>query len=55
MGFWSGLKNFGSKILGGISSASKWLPSTLHKVLGTVAGPIGMINPAIGGALGTAS
>jgi hypothetical protein len=34
MGLMTGIKNFGSKILGGISSASKWLPSTLHKILG---------------------
>ncbi|KAA6367804.1 MAG: hypothetical protein EZS28_036670 [Streblomastix strix] len=52
MGFWSGLKNFGSKILGGIIKAAGWVAPTLNKVLGTLAGPVSMINPAIGSAMG---
>ncbi|KAA6363567.1 MAG: hypothetical protein EZS28_040907 [Streblomastix strix] len=52
MGFWSGLKNFGSKILGGITKAAGWVAPTLNKVLGTLAGPVSMINPAIGSAMG---
>ncbi|KAA6352983.1 MAG: hypothetical protein EZS28_051490, partial [Streblomastix strix] len=49
---WSGLKNFGSKILGGITKAAGWVAPTLNKVLGTLAGPVSMINPAIGSAMG---
>ncbi|KAA6402350.1 MAG: hypothetical protein EZS28_002121 [Streblomastix strix] len=52
MGFWSGLKNFGSKILGGITKAAGWVAPTLNKVLGTLAGPVSMIHPAIGSAMG---
>ncbi|KAA6355011.1 MAG: hypothetical protein EZS28_049463 [Streblomastix strix] len=52
MGFWSGLKNFGSKIFGGITKAAGWVAPTLNKVLGTLAGPVSMINPAIGSAMG---
>ncbi|KAA6387818.1 MAG: hypothetical protein EZS28_016653 [Streblomastix strix] len=52
MGFWSGLKNFGSQILGGITKAAGWVAPTLKKVLGTLAGPVNMINPAIGSAMG---
>ncbi|KAA6400256.1 MAG: hypothetical protein EZS28_004215 [Streblomastix strix] len=52
MGFWSGLKNFGSKILGGITKAAGWVAPTLNKVLGTLAAPVRMIHPAIGSAMG---
>ncbi|KAA6388579.1 MAG: hypothetical protein EZS28_015893 [Streblomastix strix] len=52
MGFFSKIANFGSKILGGVKYAAQWIDPTLHKVLNTVAGPVGMIHPAIGGALG---
>ncbi|KAA6309913.1 MAG: hypothetical protein EZS28_056413, partial [Streblomastix strix] len=52
MGFWSGLKNFGSKILGGITKAAGWVAPTMNKLLGTLAGPVSMINPAIGTAMG---
>ncbi|KAA6401973.1 MAG: hypothetical protein EZS28_002502 [Streblomastix strix] len=45
MGFWSGLKNFGSKILHGVTSAAKWVAPVLHKVMGAVSGPLGAINP----------
>ncbi|KAA6381468.1 MAG: hypothetical protein EZS28_023004 [Streblomastix strix] len=48
MGFWSGLKNFGSKILYGVTSAAKWVAPVLHKVMGAVAPTIGAINPTAG-------
>ncbi|KAA6384142.1 MAG: hypothetical protein EZS28_020331 [Streblomastix strix] len=48
MGFWSGLKNFGSKILYGVTSAAKWVAPVLHKVMGSISGPIGAINPTAG-------
>lgn len=48
MGFWSGLKNFGSKVLHGITSAAKWVAPVLHKVMGAVSGPLGAINPVAG-------
>ncbi|KAA6384529.1 MAG: hypothetical protein EZS28_019946 [Streblomastix strix] len=52
MGFFSGIANIGSKILGGIKHAAQWVAPTLHKVLSTISGPVGMIHPGIGGALG---
>ncbi|KAA6364363.1 MAG: hypothetical protein EZS28_040109 [Streblomastix strix] len=52
MGFFSKVTNFGSKILGGEKHAAQWIAPMLHKVLSTVAGPVGMIHPGIGGALG---
>ncbi|KAA6403798.1 MAG: hypothetical protein EZS28_000673 [Streblomastix strix] len=52
MGFFSGIANIGSKILGGIKHAAQWVAPTLHKVLSTISGTIGMIHPGIGGALG---
>ncbi|KAA6360025.1 MAG: hypothetical protein EZS28_044448, partial [Streblomastix strix] len=45
-------ENFGSKILGGVKQAAQWIAPTLHKVLSTETGPVGMIHPGIGGALG---
>ncbi|KAA6361596.1 MAG: hypothetical protein EZS28_042878 [Streblomastix strix] len=51
MGFFSRIANFGSKILGGIKSVTKWVASALHKILSTISGPVGMIHPGIGGAL----
>ncbi|KAA6396135.1 MAG: hypothetical protein EZS28_008338 [Streblomastix strix] len=45
------IANFGSKILGGVKHAAQWIVPTLNKVLSTVAGPVGMIHPGIGGAL----
>ncbi|KAA6383865.1 MAG: hypothetical protein EZS28_020608 [Streblomastix strix] len=51
MGFFSGIANIGSKILGGIKQAAQWVAPTLHKVLSTISGPVGMIHPGIGGAL----
>ncbi|KAA6315671.1 MAG: hypothetical protein EZS28_055382, partial [Streblomastix strix] len=50
--FFSKIANFGSKILGSVKHAAQWIAPTLHKVLSTVAGPVGMIHPGIGGALG---
>ncbi|KAA6370886.1 MAG: hypothetical protein EZS28_033587 [Streblomastix strix] len=55
MGFFSKIANFGSKILGGVKHAAQWIAPTLHKVLNTVAGPVGMIHPGIGAALGAGS
>ncbi|KAA6394394.1 MAG: hypothetical protein EZS28_010081 [Streblomastix strix] len=52
MGFFSGIANFGSKILGGVKKAALWVAPALQKVLSTISGPVGMIHPAIGGALG---
>ncbi|KAA6387679.1 MAG: hypothetical protein EZS28_016795 [Streblomastix strix] len=52
MGFFSGIANFGSKILGGVKKAALWVAPALQKVLSTISGPIGMIHHAIGGALG---
>ncbi|KAA6356651.1 MAG: hypothetical protein EZS28_047822 [Streblomastix strix] len=55
MGFFSKIANFGSKILGGVKHAAQWIAPTLLKVLNTVAGPVGMIHPGIGAALGAGS
>ncbi|KAA6386861.1 MAG: hypothetical protein EZS28_017612 [Streblomastix strix] len=52
MGFFSGIANFGSKILGGIKNVTKWVVPALHRVLSTISGPVGMIHPGIEGALG---
>ncbi|KAA6393853.1 MAG: hypothetical protein EZS28_010621 [Streblomastix strix] len=52
MGFFSGFANNGSKIQQGIKHAAQWVAPTLHKVLSTISGSIGMIHPGIGGALG---
>ncbi|KAA6372478.1 MAG: hypothetical protein EZS28_031995 [Streblomastix strix] len=62
MSFWSGLKNFGSKILHCVTSAAKWVAPVLHKVMGAVSGPLGAINSTagmiargVGGAAGMAN
>ncbi|KAA6363450.1 MAG: hypothetical protein EZS28_041024 [Streblomastix strix] len=52
MGFFSGIANFGSKILGGVKKAAQWIAPAMHKVLSTISGQVGMIHPGIGGALG---
>ncbi|KAA6377443.1 MAG: hypothetical protein EZS28_027030 [Streblomastix strix] len=52
MGFFSRIANFGSKILGGVKKAAQWVAPALHKVLSTISGPVSMLHPAIGGALG---
>ncbi|KAA6392680.1 MAG: hypothetical protein EZS28_011795 [Streblomastix strix] len=46
------MANFRSKILGGVKKAAQWVAPALHKVLSTISGPVGMIHPGIGGALG---
>ncbi|KAA6381792.1 MAG: hypothetical protein EZS28_022683 [Streblomastix strix] len=51
-GFFSGIANFGSKILSGVKKAAQWVAPALHKVLSTISGPVGMIHPGIGGTLG---
>ncbi|KAA6402000.1 MAG: hypothetical protein EZS28_002470 [Streblomastix strix] len=60
--FWSSLKNFGSKILNGVTSAAKWVAPVLHIVMGAVSGPLGVINltacmiaKGVGGATGMAN
>jgi hypothetical protein len=53
MGFFSGLRNFGSKILGGVKKAASWIAPTLHKVMGVAAGPASLIHPGVGAAMGT--
>ncbi|KAA6394494.1 MAG: hypothetical protein EZS28_009977 [Streblomastix strix] len=62
MEFWSGLKNFGSKILHGVTSAAKRVALVLHKVMIAVSRPLGVINPTagmiargVGGAAGMAN
>ncbi|KAA6398675.1 MAG: hypothetical protein EZS28_005801 [Streblomastix strix] len=52
MGFFSRIANFGSKILCGVKKAAQWVAPALNKVLSTISGPVGMIHPGIGGALG---
>ncbi|KAA6355696.1 MAG: hypothetical protein EZS28_048777 [Streblomastix strix] len=52
MGFFSKISNFRTKILGGVKNAAQWIAPTLHKILSTVAGPVGMIHLGIGGTLG---
>ncbi|KAA6317228.1 MAG: hypothetical protein EZS28_055132 [Streblomastix strix] len=53
MGFFSGLKNFGSKILNGIKKTAGWVAPTLSKVMGALSGPVSMLHPGIGGIMGT--
>ncbi|KAA6378877.1 MAG: hypothetical protein EZS28_025594 [Streblomastix strix] len=53
MGFFSGLKNFGSKILGGIKKVTGWVVPMLHKVMGTLSGPVSMLHPGDGQIMGT--
>ncbi|KAA6395026.1 MAG: hypothetical protein EZS28_009447 [Streblomastix strix] len=52
MGLFIGITNFGLKILGGDKKAAQWVAPALQKVLSTISGPVGMIHPAIDGALG---
>ncbi|KAA6381924.1 MAG: hypothetical protein EZS28_022551 [Streblomastix strix] len=51
MGFFSGIANFGSKILGGVKKAAQWVASASHNVLSTISGPEEMILAGVGGAL----
>ncbi|KAA6394611.1 MAG: hypothetical protein EZS28_009858 [Streblomastix strix] len=53
MGFFSGLKNFGSKILDGIEKVAGQVAPNLHKVMGTLSGPISMLHPGAGQMMGT--
>ncbi|KAA6378460.1 MAG: hypothetical protein EZS28_026013 [Streblomastix strix] len=53
MGFFSGLKNFGSKILNGIKKTAGWVAPTLSKVMGALSGPISMLHPGAGQIMGT--
>ncbi|KAA6395101.1 MAG: hypothetical protein EZS28_009368 [Streblomastix strix] len=53
MGFYSGLKNFGSKILGGIKKVSGWLAPTVHMIMGGLSGPVSMLHPGAGQIMGT--
>ncbi|KAA6358652.1 MAG: hypothetical protein EZS28_045821, partial [Streblomastix strix] len=55
MGFFSKIANFGSKILGGVKHAAQWVAPALHNVLSKISGPVGMIHPGIGAALGAGS
>ncbi|KAA6374848.1 MAG: hypothetical protein EZS28_029624 [Streblomastix strix] len=54
MGFFSGLKNFGSKILTGVKKAASWLSPTLYKVMGVLAPAVSTLHPGIGAVMGTA-
>ncbi|KAA6377219.1 MAG: hypothetical protein EZS28_027252 [Streblomastix strix] len=54
MGFFSCLKNFGSKILTGIKKAASWLAPTFNKVMGVLSGPVSTLHPGIGAIMGTA-
>ncbi|KAA6396801.1 MAG: hypothetical protein EZS28_007674 [Streblomastix strix] len=55
MGFLSKIANFCSMILGRVKHASQWIAPTLHKILNTIAAPVGMIHTGIGAALGAGS
>ncbi|KAA6370245.1 MAG: hypothetical protein EZS28_034228 [Streblomastix strix] len=55
MDFWSGLKNFGSKILGGIKKAAGWVAPTLKKVLDTLEGPVSTLHPGVAAVMGIGS
>ncbi|KAA6382517.1 MAG: hypothetical protein EZS28_021957 [Streblomastix strix] len=50
--FFSGIANFGSKILDGVKQAAQWIASTSYKVLTIVSGPVGIIHQLFGLALG---
>ncbi|KAA6392466.1 MAG: hypothetical protein EZS28_012006 [Streblomastix strix] len=52
MDFFSKTAIFRQKILEGIKHAAQLIAPTLHKELSTVAGPVGMTHPGIGGAIG---
>ncbi|KAA6386333.1 MAG: hypothetical protein EZS28_018141 [Streblomastix strix] len=53
MGFFSGLKNFGSKILTGIKKTASWVAPTLHKVMTTLAPGASMLHPGAGAIMNT--
>ncbi|KAA6364227.1 MAG: hypothetical protein EZS28_040245, partial [Streblomastix strix] len=52
MDFFSGIANLGSKILDVVKKAAQLVAPALYKFLSTISGPVGMIHPGIGGALG---
>ncbi|KAA6371673.1 MAG: hypothetical protein EZS28_032799, partial [Streblomastix strix] len=39
------MKNFGSKILGGIKKVAGWIAPTVHKILGGLSGPVSLLHP----------
>lgn len=51
IGFFSGIANFGSKILGN-KNVTKLVAPALHKVYSTISERVSMIHPANGSALG---
>ncbi|KAA6391420.1 MAG: hypothetical protein EZS28_013056 [Streblomastix strix] len=53
MGFFIGLKNFGSKILDGIKKVAGWVAPMLHNVMGTLSGLVSMLHPGAGQIMGT--
>ncbi|KAA6374512.1 MAG: hypothetical protein EZS28_029960 [Streblomastix strix] len=53
MGFFSDLKNFGSKILTAVKKAASQLAPTIHKVMGVLSGLVSTLHPGIGGVMGT--
>ncbi|KAA6403930.1 MAG: hypothetical protein EZS28_000543 [Streblomastix strix] len=53
MGFFTGLKNFGSKIFNGIKKTADWVAPILSKVMGVLAGPVSTLHPGMGGIMGT--
>ncbi|KAA6398052.1 MAG: hypothetical protein EZS28_006422 [Streblomastix strix] len=52
MGFFTVIANFGSKVLDGVRKTAYCVAPSLHKLQSTISGPVGMIHPAIVGALG---
>ncbi|KAA6372570.1 MAG: hypothetical protein EZS28_031904, partial [Streblomastix strix] len=54
-GFFSDLKIFGSKILGGIKKVAGWVAPILHKVMGTLAAPVSVKHPGARWIMGSIS
>ncbi|KAA6402830.1 MAG: hypothetical protein EZS28_001639 [Streblomastix strix] len=53
MRFFSSLKNFRSKIFGGIKKVADWVAPTLHNAMGTLSGPVSMLHSGAGQIKGT--
>ncbi|KAA6404185.1 MAG: hypothetical protein EZS28_000294 [Streblomastix strix] len=53
MGFFTGLKNFGSKILDGIKKVAGLVAPTLLKVMGTLSGSVSVLHPGAGQIMNT--
>ncbi|KAA6401939.1 MAG: hypothetical protein EZS28_002528 [Streblomastix strix] len=53
MGFFSGLKNIGSKIIGGMKKVAGQVAPTLHKIIGVLSGPVSMLHPGDGQIMNT--